>query len=178
MNTLVIHPKDFSTRFLNRVYADVDATVVTGNVTRPNLIKMIDRHDQIMMLGHGTPLGLMSVGQFDEPDVIDDTFADQLGERDNNVFIWCNADQYVKWNDLKGFYTGMFVSEVGEARIMGLPPVSWKDVDESNKSFVGTIGRFATRGPRLMHAAAKHEYGSLAQRNPVAEYNHERLYYN
>ena len=179
MKTLVIHPKDDSTMFLNRAYQSLDdVTLVQGGVSRDQLKDMVRSHDQIMMMGHGTPTGLLGAGQFDRTYVIDDSFAGFLSEKDNNVFIWCNADQYVEWSKLKGFYTGMFISEVAEAYLMGLNGTTQKEVDESNDTFVETIGALAEHGPGLMHAAAKHKYGKLAWRNHVAKYNDARLYIN
>jgi hypothetical protein len=179
MKRLVIHPKDRSTTFLTQIYQELDnVTLVDGGVSRNDLEDMVRDHDQVMMMGHGSPFGLMSVGQFPgRPfNVIDDTFAPLLEEKDNSVFIWCNADQYVKFNKLRGFYTGMFISELSEALIMGVNDANEDDVNESNYSFVRTVSKLADFGPDLMHAAARHEYGKLTAVNPVVRYNHERLY--
>jgi len=179
MKTLVIHPKDESTDFLNKVYRSIDnLTLVRDQATKNQISAMIRSHDQVMMMGHGTPNGLLSVGQFPGAlgYIIDDTFAPLLAEKANSVFIWCNADQFVIKNGLGGFYTGMFISEVAEAYLMGFRDTTQREVDESNGSFVETVGTFADRGPRLMHAAARHKYGRLASHNRVAKHNYERLY--
>ena len=175
----MIHPKDPSTEFLKGVYEGRDdVTIVTGGYSRGEIMEMIKEHDQVMLMGHGTGDGLLSVGQFsDAPGyVVDDSFAPLLAETDNTVFIWCRADQYVERNQLCGFYTGMFISEILEAYICGLRSTQYGDIDESNHAFVDTVSRFVDRGARLMHAAAQHEYGRLAKHNPIAEYNHKRLY--
>jgi len=178
MKQLIIHPEDRSTIFLSRLYRDLpDATIVTGGVPRAHLRKMIDQHDQVIMMGHGSPYGLLSVGRFNGHGyVIDDSFAGQLSERDNSVFIWCNADAFVKWHRLRGFYTGMFISESAEAHMCGIPVAREDEIEESNDTFMDVVGRFIRHEPRLIWAAARHEYGKLAQRNPVAAYNHRRLY--
>ena len=79
MSTLVIHPEDSSTWFLNRVYEDIeDLTLVTGNVSKDEVKSMIRDHDRIMMMGHGSPRGLFSVGQFPSVNnncyIIDESF--------------------------------------------------------------------------------------------------------
>ena len=179
MKTLVIHPKDNSTVFLTKAYESLDdVTLVQGDATKEQIGDMISSHDQIMMMGHGTSDGLLSVGQFPDASgyIIDDSFASLLAEKNNSVFIWCNADQYVNRHQLSGFYTGMFISEVAEAYLMGLDGTTQEEVDESNQTFVETIGALADRGPRLMHAMARHKYGQLTRHNRVARYNHERLY--
>lgn len=178
IRTLVIHPRDSSTRFLKRVYSRLDATVIERAIPQYRLRRLMDGFDQIMMLGHGSPSGLMSVGQFPGCwDVIDSSFVPQLAERDNSVFIWCNADRFVQRHNLRGFYTGMFISEMSEARLFRLPwYTTQSDVRESNELFADVVGRFAPHGLRLVNAAVKHEYGKLALNNPVARYNAERIY--
>jgi hypothetical protein len=128
-----------------------------------------------MMMGHGTPWGLLSVGQFDSLYVIDDSTAPLL-ESKECIFIWCNADKYVLRHSLKGLFSGMFISEVGEALMMGLPLVSQKTVDESNHLFARVLGHGIGRG--LYHAYHKMLgfYENLANRNIVAKYNVQRLY--
>jgi hypothetical protein len=45
-------------------------------------------------------------------------------ENDNKlVFIWCNADQFMKRHQLRGFYSGMFISEVQEALMYGIATI-------------------------------------------------------
>lgn len=181
MKKLIIHPRDRSTEFLSDIYSDLDdATLVTGSVGRAELKRMIDSHDQVIMLGHGTPHGLMSVGQFpDAPGfVIDDSFADQLAEKKNSVYIWCNADKFVDWNVLSGFYTGMFISDTSEAYSMGLGYTLRDEVDESNSTFVTAVSRVIDCVPEMIHSYVKHAYGELIHRNAVAKYNHARLYIN
>lgn len=179
MKTLVIHPDDRSTDFLKAVYKDLpDVTLVTGGCYKDDIRRMIEAHDRVIMLGHGTPHGLLGMGAFPHCGfIVDDTHADVLKEKDNSIFIWCNADQYVGYNKLKGFNTGMFVSEVGEARVMGLPfGTNQNHVDESNEAFVKAVSMVIDDDPELLHRYVKHDYGELAWRNPVAKYNYDRLY--
>lgn len=178
---LVIHPKDRSTDFLKPVYENLEnVTLITGGESRDSIMDQIKSHDQIMMMGHGTTHGLLSVGQFPDAgwNVIDDHMADLLAEKDNSVFIWCNADAYVRWNELKGFHTGMFISEVGEARMMGLYGTQQYEVDESNRAFVRIMGEAANDDTAAIHALVMKRYGNLTGYNRVAQYNHERLYVN
>lgn len=181
MKTLVIHPQDDSTFFLDIVYRNIeDLTLITGGVSKDELREEIKRHDRIMMMGHGSPGGLFSVGQFNTNNgyIIDSGFLDVIGEKKNSVFIWCNADQFVKRWNLKGFYTGMFISEVGEAYYCGLPNTEQPEVDESNYSFVEIMGECINYDSKIIHQIAKTRYGQLIEHNPVAKYNHERLYVN
>ena len=92
MKTLVIHPLDNTTDFLIPVYSTVpDKTVVRGGVSKADLMEMIEEHDRIMMMGHGSPFGLLSIGRFLESGIyiVDHTMASVLKKKENNVFIWC-----------------------------------------------------------------------------------------
>lgn len=233
--TLVIHPQDKSTDFLKVIYAGRDDyTIVTGGKTTEEVNELIKQHDHIIMMGHGTPQGLLSVGQFNKkpkptpkpsaairstpgkpvtPSDIksfysqseDDWFADrQVGKytgyqstayvndyvssyiiNDETVpllqgkkltTIWCNADQFIEWNGLGGFYTGMFISEKGEATLIGTAGAEQYQCDESNYGFVGVVRRFIDQSAEVLLAALKLEYGKMADYNPVARYNYRRLF--
>ena len=186
MKTLVIHPKDKSTDFLKPIYADLDnVTLVTGGWSRDHILEAIQTHDQVMMMGHGSPGGLFAVGQFpiEQPYfsyIIGAQMIEALSQKDNNIFIWCNADQFVNKHELKGFYSGMFVSEVGEAFYCGVKTFDKASVDESNDTFARQLGEClgTTRAPEEIHSQIKEQYGLLAEVNAIAEYNHQRLYLN
>jgi len=96
MKTLIIHPEDKSTSFLDIVYNPIpNKTVVTGGVSKEDIKKLIKEHDRVMMMGHGSPGGLFSIGRFSGAGgyIIDQTMVPLLMEKDNSVFIWCNADK-------------------------------------------------------------------------------------
>ncbi len=193
MKTLVIHPDDRSTDFLKPIYANLtDATIVTGGVTKKDVAEMIKTHDRIMMMGHGSPSGLFSVGKFISSNpsnlfngmdygngyIIDDTMVSLLNEKENNVFIWCNADKFVTKHDLKGFYSGMFISEVSEANYCGLPGTPQETVDTSNHYFAQLLGEVINDPLKDAYFHVLDNYGLLAEGNPVALYNYNRLYLN
>jgi hypothetical protein len=181
--TLIIHPKDPSTTFLDIVYKDVpNQTLITGGVTKSELNELIESHDRVLMMGHGSPSGLFAVGQFllDTAPysgyIIDQTTVPLLEKKEGNVFIWCNADRFVDTYKLKGFYTGMFISEVGEAIYCGLPGTQQEEVDESNYGFCEIISKYINEDTENIHENVTKEYGVIADENPVALYNHNRLY--
>ena len=175
MKTLIIHPSDPSTSFLDVVYESIpNKTVITGGITKDEVRKLIEEHDRVMMMGHGSPGGLFSVGQF-----TDSNSSTKWGTAyviDNSVFIWCNADKFVDGFRLKGFYSGMFISEVGEASYCGLPGTPQDVVDESNYGFVNIIAKHINEDTESIYDKVRNEYGLIAEENPVALYNHKRLY--
>ncbi len=183
MKTLIIHPEDESTSFLDIVYKDVvDKTVVKGGMSKMDVMDLINEHDRVMMMGHGSPGGLFSVGQFKYSGwrntgyIIDQHCVPLLKEKKDNVFIWCNADKFVNLFGLKGFYSGMFISEVGEALYCGLPNTPQKIVDESNYGFVNIISKYINEPTNIIYENVRKEYGLIAENNDVAEYNNMRLY--
>lgn len=185
MKTLIIHPTDPSTTFLDIVYKDVpNQTLVTGGISKQEVAKLIEEHDRVMMMGHGSPGGLFAVGQFTDDSrryasyIIDESMVPLLREKEHSVFIWCNADQFVQRFDLKGFYSGMFISEVGEAVYCGLPGTQQDEVDESNYGFVNILSEHINEDTVDIYYKVREKYGLIAEENPVALYNHKRLYQN
>ena len=178
MTTLVIHPKDRSTDFLTPIYDSLnEAKVVKGNKNMGQIINELEHHDRTLMMGHGCPSGLFSVGQFNTGVyVIGSWCVDILLKKENNVYIWCNADKFVERYKLKGLYSGMFISEVSEANFCGLRDVTQDMVDESNDFFAVLLGQYIDYAKEDIYILIKESYGKLAKSNPVAKYNWNRLY--
>ena len=70
----------------------------------------------------------------------------------------------------------MFISEVGEATYCGLPGTKQEVVDESNYGFCNIIAKYINQETNIIHENVKKEYGLIAENNPVALYNNNRLY--
>jgi hypothetical protein len=180
MKTLIVHPEDSSTSFLDIVYAPIEnKTVITGGVSKTELMKLIQEHDRVMMMGHGSPGGLFNTGGFHGTGayVIDQSMVPYLKQKQNNVYIWCDADRFVETFGLTGFYSGMFISEVWEATGRGqLPGTTQEIINESNYGFVNIISKYIKEETNLIHENVTKEYGLIAENNPVALYNNNRLY--
>jgi hypothetical protein len=173
--TLIIHPDDRSTDFLRPIYANIEnKTVITGNVTKQQLTDLIQHHDTIMMMGHGSPHGLFAVGNFIDCHgyIISMNDVELLKQKTDNVYVWCNANVYFNKYELKGFSTSMFISEVGEAYYCGLPNVNQNEVNESNDYFAYLLGKLLpTNSLQDIYNLLIEEYKILAESNSVAEYN-------
>ena len=188
MKTLVIHPQDSSTDFLIPIYMNLksfpdfnDVTIIRGGMTKDEVNEQIKQHDRIMMMGHGSPSGLFSVGKFDDmylTGLIIDRNTVPLLQNKECIFIWCNADRFVETYNLKGLYSGMFISEVSEANYCGLPGTPQDIVTESNDFFAKELGSVSEKSLDEMYQHIRYSYGMLAEGNAVAEYNHNRLYLN
>jgi hypothetical protein len=179
MSVLIIHPQDSSTDF-KPIYTPIsDKTVITGGVSKSDLMKLIENHDRIIMLGHGSPWGLMSVGQFNYGGnyIVDLTMVELLSMKKDNIYIWCNADQFVLNNRLNGFYSGMFISEVEEAFYYNIWDIEWETIDESNNKFSEIVSRYINEPLAILYKNVIQQYGLLSQ-NPIVRFNLERLYFN
>ena len=168
MKTLVIHPPDKTTEFLSEVYEGKDWTIINYNPTKKHLRKEIKAHDRIIMMGHGTPNGLFSPRGY----VIDSTYVHYLREK-YCVYMWCNADEFVLKYKLKGFYTGMIISEIEEAFMLDIS-YDFKYVNESNVLFTQALTKSMDSGDILKSMI--NEYSNKTN-NPIIEYNEKRLYH-
>jgi len=178
MKTLIIHPDDRSTDFLRDIYRDLkNVTVLTEDVSRKELHRQIEQHDQVVMLGHGSPSGLFNVARIgDGAFTISRNEVPLLREK-RCVFIWCHADQFVREHRLEGLSSGMFISEVSEARWYKVP-ADQEAVDTSNEYFARTLGEalVASEDYRQVLEHVSRGYRQLAEINTVAAYNAKRWY--
>jgi hypothetical protein len=178
MKNLIIHPADASTDFLKPIYANIsDAIILNGGASKDQVKELMTQHDRVIMLGHGSPFGLFSIGQFagNNGYIVDSTMVDVL-KHVECISIWCNADQFMVKHELSGFYSGMFISEVGEAMYCGLPGTPQETVDASNHYFAQLLGEVINEPLSAINDYVTDNYGLLTEDNPVALYNYNRLY--
>ena len=116
-DTFVIHCEDRTTEMLGQIYKDKNWDVLRdGNIDKEELHKLLESHDKIICLGHGTMGGLLNRqgGGY----VIGSDEAKYL--KDKTLFIiWCNASSYAATHGLHGFITGNMPSDMWEARSVG-----------------------------------------------------------
>lgn len=166
MKTLVIHPEDYSTRFLKLIYKDKDWTIITENIGKSKLKKQILEHDRIVMLGHGTPQGLLGHGRF----IIDSSFVYLLRKKDCFA-VWCNCDVFFEKYELKGFYTGMIISELDESYYCGVKTGS-DELEDSNWLFAEALQK-AIDHTDILETARSVYIGDT----PLIEFNKNNMYY-
>lgn len=167
MNTLIIHPKDESTDFLNVIYKDIDCTLVDTDVSDEQLRLLIKNHDRIVMLGHGFPMGLYGHGKL----VINGSHADILRGK-NLVGIWCYANKFFESNNLLGIYSDMIISEPLEAIFLG---VNYTDayIKESNEQFADAVRDAIASDEPVQTFKSKYRSDS----NPVINWNQDNFYH-
>lgn len=181
MRTLIVHPTDQSTNFLKPIYAPIlDKTVVTGGVSKFELRELIKSHHRVIILGHGTRMGLLAVGQFPDAGfyIVDESLVDLLSEKADNIYIWCYASEFMSYNQLCGFGSGMFISELEEAFCLGFWDSNQNFIDESNNRFASVMSKFINHLSDELKENVIHEYAKVAETNPIAEFNVNRLFLN
>jgi len=140
--TLVIHPKDPTTDVLCEIYRDRAWTIIRDPETSMNEIKrQIRLHDRIIMLGHGTPQGLLASHQEGEKYtqfyrfIINSDLEYELRNKET-LSIWCNSDAFFRKLGLKGLHTGMIISEVQEEMyVLGKEILTKEEMYENMKRF-------------------------------------------
>ena len=168
-DTLVIHPDDRTTDFLSAIYENKGWNVITSPFLENDVVaELIKKHDRIIALGHGSPDGLF--GGYGM--VINASLAPLLREKEL-VCIWCHADQFIQEQGLKGFYSGMFISEKQESEIYNIPADDLT-IELSNDLFASTLGKYIDT-PDLLENV-KREY--RADHDPIITFNRNRLYSN
>ncbi|MBM3442836.1 MAG: hypothetical protein FJX89_09070 [Bacteroidetes bacterium] len=180
MKTLILHPLDQSTDFLLPIHDEFDnSTVIRSSDFDTDIPEEIKTHDSIIAMGHGSPSGLFSVGQFHSGRtfVLDQRETEILRSKSKNIFIWCYAYEFANKYKIPCFCTNMFISEVPEAYYMELKQVSALMVEESNTCFVRELSSCIHLPiEEIKDCLMKSEYAKLSQKNPVAAFNFERFH--
>lgn len=180
--TLVIHPIDRTTDFLEGIYRNLDVEVIRGNVSKRFLLDKIRNTDQVFLLGHGTPDGLFgsNTENFLKVSSEDTEMLDEIRKKDvASLFVFCYASLFARENRLRSFSTGMFISEDYEAAVNGFIP-DHGEVESSNSYFVDVVGN-ALLSPSMsldvFYKRVKDDYSVLCGgRSKVGKFNSERFY--
>lgn len=173
---LVIHPDDRSTDFLKLIYKDrgydvinfKGETIYDNTKCRRIARREIERHDKIIMLGHGTPNGLLNprTGGF----IVDKNFVDLLKERET-VSIWCFSNKFFEDNGIfnNQFHTGMIISECLEQLMMlGRVYLDHAEQLENMENFATIVGECIEDTPEEMK---KHVLENYVGDDPVTKFN-------
>lgn len=129
MTAILSYTGDNDTFILNNIWANLDCKVITigkDNVTRKDIDKAISEEtDTLILAGHGSPDGLFGYGyglgcsNFDTFYVVDGDNK-HLIKAKNLICIWCYAADFGKQQNLKGFFSGMFISNSIEASLFNI----------------------------------------------------------
>lgn len=102
------------TSLLINTYEGLANNKVMVNPTRSEVEEVLaaNPNERVMLMGHGSPCGLFA-SNWQDGDVIDRNNAHLLKDREV-IGIWCYAKSFARQHGLKGFFTDMFISNIGE----------------------------------------------------------------
>ena len=150
---IVVHPKDPSTAMLQSIYEELDITFFDSYKQKEEILSAIrnaPKDEPILLLGHGCPSGLLDMRY---GLLIDEDDAEILKDRPNLVCIWCYASSYAYLHNLKGFFSGMFISEPSEAYVHDVKATD-DEVDWCASDFALRFGDMLREGKTIREAAA------------------------
>lgn len=150
---IVVHPSDPSTKMLGLIYEGLDNVTLFDSWEQRDEIRAAlaaaPREEPVLLLGHGCPYGLYDLRY---GLVLTDADAELLKDRPNLVGIWCYASDYASRHGLKGFFSGMFISEEPEAWVNGVDAEAG-EIDGKAWDFAGRFGDMLRAGMPLEDAA-------------------------
>ncbi|MBI9068502.1 MAG: hypothetical protein JEZ09_14500 [Salinivirgaceae bacterium] len=166
MRTLIIHPEDETTDFLCAIYSNKNWTIIRDDLSQDRLEEQIIAHERIIMLGHGSYMGLFGFDDY----VIDEQMVYLLKDK-YCICIWCYAAEFVEEHGLKGFYTGMFISELEEAFKEDIYPTI-DEIQKSNQDFARVLNEVIDEGDILKQMKKYYNHDC----SEVVKFNRDRLF--
>lgn len=183
--TLVIHPKDPTTDCLGVIYEGRSWTVIRDfNTPADEIARQMAMHDRIILLGHGSPAGLMAGSLIKRPDgkevfnrfsrlIVSELHAPILQEKET-ISIWCNSDAFFRtFKAGRGLHTGMIISEVGEELYcLGRAVLDEMEMARNMELFCGAFAKYIDLPPEKMRRRVLEEY---VGDDEVTRFNRERI---
>lgn len=172
---------DTDTEVLKYIWMGMtNVKVVEINRTTENAKEIVNEaiaseHDTLIMCGHGCPSGLFNPSFKNGPFLIDHSNK-HLIKANRIIGIWCHAKDFAEREGMRGFWSSMFISNSGEARMNGIRSVGDKSITDQEILFCVRLNKLI------------HEYVPMKQwidrlkteadySNPVVEFNYNGLRY-
>lgn len=175
---IVIHIDSMEdTAGLKKAYEGLENVTLLYNASYDDICEELERNEDpvVMCLGHGSPNGLFGVGFWGF--AIDGTMTNLLKDR-TMIGIWCYADEFGKANDLHGFFTSMFISNIDEAMFMGygFDDITDNDIYLETDLFCKNINAFLRDGVPLSQWVTLLQSGCHKEKGFV-KFNYDGLTY-
>lgn len=118
MTAILSNCGDNDTAVLRNIWnkiPDIQVIEVGKGVKRSDIDEALKKEEDLLILaGHGYPAGLFGAGDFDDNCIIDSKNSSLIKAK-KVIGIWCHASSFAKSMGLKGFFSGMFISNKTEA---------------------------------------------------------------
>lgn len=170
MKTLIIHPTDPTTDFLKPIYENngIENMTVINQPDYPSfkLKQLMIESDRIIMLGHGTPQGLIGKGRF----IIDSSYVYLLRIKEC-IGIWCHCNQFFEKYNIKGLCSSMFISEIEESEYYNIIS-NINDITTSNNNFTNHLKHnINLKNIKYIYENVINSYSLLSESNNVIKFN-------
>lgn len=187
MAQLVIHDynNDSSIQFLTDLYDVSTVTPVGRKQSSSAILRLLSENDDIMILGHGGTNGLysrQSANSYFDRILINSSMVEQLRNK-KLICIWCYANEFAEKYKLTGLFSGMIISEVGEAEfVLELDDVSFEEVEHCNHMWVDAFKELiATHQPEEIPELMKNyqwdNEGLTENERKINEFNFNSWYF-
>lgn len=156
------------------LFKDIEG-IYLYNPTREDLEKVLAENptETFMCLGHGSPRGLFSADMHGF--LLDRDNVHLLKDRDV-IGIWCYASDFARQNNLRGFFTYMFISNAQECSYHRCGSYYNEVVYEQNRIFAEKVrGLIAENKP--MEEWVDYLYESCDSSLDFVNYNYSNLAY-
>lgn len=180
---LVIHPKDRTTSMLSALYEGTEAKVFDAGFTNSDIkhaLNHVASNERILLLGHGSDKGLFyrkddTADGFDGL-VISHQHAYYLRKHPCRIIaVWCHANLFAQAEGLHGLFTGMIVSEMGEAFEYGIDTTQ-EELDRENVKFAQRLRQLLDEGTLLSDIPQRMlELDDV--HTPLTEFNYHNIHY-
>jgi len=170
---------DVDTSLLPKLWEGIEGARVIeltrdSDYTFEDICKAIsEEKDFILFCGHGSPYGLFSP---DWSSYVLSYLNVDLVHAKKVVGIWCHASEFAYQNDLEGFFSWMFISNVGEAYCNGCTNTSSDEINASTTRFCGLVNNLIKN-----NAPLSEWYDILNKQdnilNEVDDFNYRNLSY-
>ena len=155
----------YDTKHNARIYEGLDdISVHLHNPTREQVEQTLSTNSdkRVLCTGHGSPCGLLAPGW--ESLVVDEGMVPLLKDREMICF-WCHASDFAYKHGLKGFFSSMFISNLGEAVCEGYDEAEEIDIQAENLIFFDELNKLLrsdiplSEWPKLLYENCHHEKG-------------------
>lgn len=159
---------------LSLIYKEIEGVTLFDSYKQRDAIlaaiAAAPKDEPVLLLGHGSPDGLfdMRYGL-----LVKNSDAEILKDRPNLVGIWCYASSYAYKHGLKGFFSGMFISEEPEAWVNGVKAEA-EEIGAKAWDFAGRFGGLLRAG-RPLGETATELMDPRHRDSELTRFNYDRL---
>lgn len=133
---LIIHPQDFTTKFLEVLYPPEENIILDERASNGAIKRALMENTRIMLLGHGCETGLLApFGKQQFGRLIIGPSHAQFLRGKTIIGIFCNANQFAYRYNLTGLFSGMVISEMSEALEWSIKDCTYTDIYEGRRKW-------------------------------------------